>query len=56
MATWTLSVSLNICLCIDLVLMIKYPFGSKSKRIAHYVFWSVLFAIVVGAVSSYERQ
>lgn len=26
----------NVCICFDLILMIKHPFVSKSKRIVRY--------------------
>ena len=30
---WSLSFFLNIALCVDLILMIKYPFSPKESRI-----------------------
>ena len=33
---WTASMIFNVCICFDLILMIKHPFVSKSKRIMRY--------------------
>ena len=30
----------NVCICFDLILMIKHPFDSKTKRIMKYHIWS----------------
>lgn len=42
-----LSLCLNICLMIDLVLMIKFPFGGKESRMNKYVFISFTSALCV---------
>ena len=38
----------NICICFDLILMIKHPFDSKSSRILKYHIWSYTIAIIAG--------
>jgi hypothetical protein len=43
---WTASINFNICLCIDLVLMIKHPFAQKGKRIVKYHIWSYSIAMI----------
>lgn len=39
-----LSISLNIMLCIDLVLMVRYPFDNKESRLPVYLAVSVLIS------------
>jgi hypothetical protein len=49
--TWCASMQINICICIDLVLMIKHPFEKKGKRMAKYY----LSAMFVGILSGLEK-
>lgn len=42
-----LSILLNTCLAIDLILMIKYPFVVKEKRVPLYLVGSILIAVFV---------
>ena len=42
-----LSILLNTCLAIDLILMIKYPFIVKEKRVPIYLVSSIIIAIFV---------
>ena len=44
-----LSLCLNICLMIDLVLMIKFPFNSKDKRMTRYIVVSMISAVLVSS-------
>ena len=37
---------LNTCLCVDLILMLKYPFASKEKRMVLYMLFSIVGAAV----------
>ena len=36
----------NICLCVDLVLMVRYPFDSKDGRVNRYLIISILLALI----------
>ena len=38
----------NICICFDLILMIKHPFDSKASRIAKYHISSYTIGIIAG--------
>jgi hypothetical protein len=38
----------NICICFDLILMIKHPFDSKSSRIVKYHIASYAVGIIAG--------
>jgi len=38
---YTSTMIFNTCICFDLILMIKYPFDGKSKRIVKYYLWAV---------------
>ena len=42
-----LSIMLNICLLSDLILMIKYPFQDKDKRVKKYLFYSFGTSLLV---------
>ena len=42
----------NVCICVDLILMIKHPFASKSKRIARYY----IFTFIVGFIAVVENS
>ena len=37
---------LNICLCIDLILMVRYPFESTSGRVNKYLIISFILALI----------
>ena len=37
---------LNICLCVDLVLMVRYPFESKDGRVSRYLIISIFLALI----------
>lgn len=41
----------NVCICIDLILMIKHPFVSKSKRIIRYH----IFTYIVASIAVLEN-
>ena len=41
----------NVCICIDLILMIKHPFVSKSKRIIRYH----IFTYTVASIAVLEN-
>jgi len=41
----------NVCICIDLILMIKHPFVSKSKRITRYH----IFTYTVASIAVLEN-
>jgi len=43
--TLIISVLLNTALCVDLILMVRYPFEDKESRVKKYVLISVLLAI-----------
>ena len=43
---------LNICLCIDLILMVRYPFESKDGRVTKYALISFILALVPGLYES----
>jgi hypothetical protein len=45
---WTASMVFNICICFDLILMIKHPFDSKSSRIFKYHIASYTVGIIAG--------
>ena len=45
---WTASMVFNICICFDLILMIKHPFDSKTSRIAKYHIASYTVGIIAG--------
>ena len=45
---WTASMVFNICICFDLILMIKHPFDSKAKRIVKYHISSYTIGIIAG--------
>jgi len=47
------TVLLNLMLSIDLILMIKYPFASKSKRVPLYLLISFTFALMLAIIASY---
>lgn len=40
----SLSISLNTCLCLDLILMVRYPFGKKESRVPWYLTISCIIA------------
>ena len=40
-----LALSLNVCLCMDLILMIRDPFKSKEARVPMYLFVSFTFSL-----------
>ena len=44
---WQLSLNLNFCLCLDLILMIKRPFVSKQTRLIKYFVYSTLVAVLI---------
>lgn len=46
--TWVLSLGLNICLCIDLILMLAMPFEKKEPRIKKYFIGSFIAACLMG--------
>ena len=39
---------LNICLCVDLILMVRYPFESKDGRVNKYLIVSFILALIPG--------
>jgi hypothetical protein len=43
----------NVCICTDLVLMIKHPFASKQKRIIRYYIYSYSFGILAALETLY---
>lgn len=43
------SVILNTCLAIDLVLMMKYPFKVKEKRLSPYFAATLIISVVMTA-------
>ena len=45
------SLQLNMSLCLDLILMIKYPFVNKESRMNFYIFGSISIAFVFGIVN-----
>ena len=53
----SLSISLNTCLCIDLILMVRYPFTKKENRVPWYLVCSLAFSFIIGifATSLNER-
>lgn len=42
------SISLNTCLCVDLILMVRYPFTNKENRIPFYLIYSVIISVTIG--------
>jgi len=42
-----MALSLNTCLCIDLMLMIKYPFVKKEKFMNWYLTISIIASLIV---------
>jgi hypothetical protein len=46
-----ITLQLNISLCIDLVLMIKYPFENKETRMNYYIFGSITVAFFFGIMN-----
>ena len=46
----------NICICVDLILMIKHPFVSKSKRITRYHIVSYTYALLTTLEKFYFEQ
>ena len=48
---WTSSMVFNICICSDLVLMIKHPFANKTQRIVKYHIW----AYTIGIFAAFEK-
>jgi len=48
---WYLSFFLNIALCVDLILMIKYPFSPKESRMWKYLL--ICYLLSIGPGSSY---
>jgi len=51
---WTASMVFNVCICADLVLMIKHPFASKQSRIIKYHIYSYTFG-VMAAIEFYDQ-
>ena len=41
-----ISINLNTILCVDMVLMIRYPFESKESRLPKYMAYSVLIPLI----------
>ena len=48
---WSSSLVLNICLCIDLVKTVKYPFSMKDSRLRKYL----IISFASGLLSGFER-
>lgn len=56
---WTASMVFNVCICADLVLMIKHPFANKNKRILKYHIWVYsigLLAALEKLVTNYKNS
>lgn len=53
---WVTTISFNICLCYDLVAMIKYPFVPQTKRIVSYYLFSYAFGIVAFVEKHYLNE
>lgn len=45
------TLQLNICLCVDLVLMIKYPFQDKQSRMKYYLTSAVVIPFIIGMLN-----
>ena len=55
----SLSISLNTCLCIDLVLMVRHPFTKKESRIPVYMASSIAQSTVISLLTvtfSYQQD
>lgn len=46
LASLSLSISLNTCLCVDLILMVRFPFDKKESRIPKYLAASIFLAVI----------
>jgi hypothetical protein len=46
-----ITLQLNIVLCLDLVLMIKYPFNDKESRLKYYIWSSFSVAFFIGVAN-----
>jgi len=44
----------NVCICADLVLMIKHPFASKQSRIIKYHIYSYTFGVMAAIEFYYQ--
>ena len=44
----SMSICLNTALCVDLILMVRYPFNNKESRIYLYLGVSLLISIITG--------
>ena len=51
--TWCASMQMNICICIDLIMMIKHPFEKKGKRMAKYYLSAIIVGIIAGMEQTY---
>jgi hypothetical protein len=49
------SLFLNFSLCVDLILLIKYPFTDGSKRVKFYVLGAFIFAFIPAMDLSYHK-
>ena len=52
------SLCLNVCVCIDLVLMVKNPFTRQDSRMPTYLYSSIIggFLVTLGEVFSVHRE
>ena len=52
------SLCLNVCVCIDLVLMVKNPFTKQSSRMTCYLYGSIIGGslVTLGEVFSLHRE
>ena len=51
-----MTIALNLCLCLDLFLMIRYPFAKKDKLMNIYVWVSLVASIVVSIKSAWATN
>lgn len=50
---FSLSLTLNTMLCLDLILMVRNPFQSKESRLPKYVVVSILLSLPVAYMQSF---
>lgn len=43
-------VCLNLCVCLDLVMMLRDPFRNVESRYLHYFCWSVAISLIPSTV------